>query len=57
MSHTRDLEWLVLGVMLLFFKTAFAQNNQTGFLKRDLKVNGEIYCYQVFVPHDVTRSK
>ena len=43
--------------MLIFFKTAFAQNNQTGFLKRDLKVNGEKYCYQVFVPQDFTPTK
>lgn len=57
MSHIRILEGLILGTTLLFFKTAFTQNSQTGFLKRDLKVDGEKYCYQVFVPQNFKPDK
>ncbi|MGH7493849.1 MAG: dienelactone hydrolase family protein [bacterium] len=50
MSQIRLSEWLVFALILLSFKIALTQNSQTGFLKRDLMVNGEKYCYQVFVP-------
>ena len=52
-----NLYCFVLILIGSFYIIASAQNKETGFIKREVKVAGERYCYQVFVPAGHTPEK
>lgn len=53
MTHVRILTVLLLSSITL----TCAQEMKTGFLQREIKSNGQTFCYQVFVPEEFTRTK
>lgn len=53
MTHLR----ILIVILLSSISLTCAQEMKTGFLQREIKSNGQIYCYQVFVPQEFTRTK
>ncbi|MDL1878506.1 phospholipase [Cytophagia bacterium CHB2] len=54
----RPKPFFLLFIMIgLFYSISCAQEMKTGFLQREIKINGQTYCYQIFVPQHFTPAK
>ncbi len=57
MTGSQLIGLLVLLCSLMPPQVVLAQMIEPGFIKREIKVNGEKHCYQVFVPQQFTPDK